>query len=106
MRILFLFALFRTRLVHLKVFVDFVSCNKVSLRDFKRLVGIVEKIRESGVSTTTIDLISEALAIGVVASSRPDKAIDELIDFNQSMQLIAKVVQGGRVTDEERKKSE
>ncbi len=82
------------------------TCNKVTLRDFKKLVSIIEKIRASGVSTTTISLIEEAIAIGVVSHSIPDKSIDELIDFNQSMQLIARVVQGGRVSDEERKKSE
>lgn len=82
------------------------TCNKVNLRDFKKLVGIVEQIRKASVSTETIALIEQGLVIGIASTSQPDKPIDELIDFEQSMRLIGLVCQGGRVTDEERKKSE
>jgi hypothetical protein len=82
------------------------TCNKVSLRDFKKLIGIMEQIRKASVSTETLELIERGLAIGIASTSQPDKAIDELIDFEQSMRLIGLVCQGGRVSEEERKKSE
>lgn len=82
------------------------TCNKINLRDFKKLVGIVEQIRKASVSTETLTLIEQGLAIGVASTSQPDKAIDELIGFEQSMRLIGLVCQGGRVSEEERKKSE
>lgn len=82
------------------------TCNKVSLRDFKKLVGIIEQIRKASVSTETLELIEQGLAIGVATTSQPEKAIDELIEFEQSMMLIGLVCQGGRVSEDERKKSE
>ncbi len=77
-------------------------CNRVSFRTFKQLIKLVEAIRTSGVSSKTNELIDEALALCVPNASE----IEDLIDFTQSMQLIAEVVKGGKVSESERKKSE
>lgn len=78
-------------------------CKRVSLRDFKKLIAILEQIKASSVSVKTLDLISEALSVSVVS---PSTDLDELIDFTQSMQLVSEIIKGGKVNDAERKKSE
>ena len=62
------------------------------------------RVRKSAASLK--QLIEQGLAIGVATTSQPEKAIDELIEFEQSMMLIGLVCQGGKVSEDERKKSE
>jgi hypothetical protein len=78
------------------------QCKRLKLRGFKKMLGLLEDIRTSGISSKTMQLIQEGLD-EVVESP---KELDDIIDFEQAMQLIGKAVGGGRVSDDERKKSE
>lgn len=79
-------------------------CNRVSYRDFKRLVRIVAEVSANGAIDKKTDLIDEALSICIAS---PDKdTLDGMIEFNQTMQLISEALKGAKVNNEERKKSE
>lgn len=81
-------------------------CKRIKWREFKVILASVEKIKESGMNTETAKLIDEAIAIGLESYSSPEIALEDLLEQDQIMELLAKMLAGGRVSGEERKKSE
>lgn len=84
------------------------QCKKLTFREFRKAVQIVEAIQGSGVSTKTLELIDEGVRLCVAGWNQPESLdeIDSKLDMQQMMHVIGATVRGGRVSDDERKKSE
>ena len=84
------------------------SLRRLVYRDYKKAIAIIEQIRESGVSVKTMTLIDKGIALCVVGWNRPEPIteLENVIAFDQAMELIGATVRGARLNNEERKKSE
>ena len=84
------------------------QCKKLSFREFRKAVQVVEAIQGSGISSKTLELIYEGVQLCVDGWNQPEpiEDIDSKLDMHQMMDLIGAAVRGGRVNDDERKKSE
>ena len=75
---------------------------RLTVRALKEAVKIVEAIQSKPEKQSdTIELVEKALALVIDSTT----VVDE-VDLNEAMILIGQAISGGRVTDDERKKSE
>ena len=74
---------------------------RLTVRGLKEAVSVVEAIRECKKQSETLELVEKALTLTIESST----VIDE-VDLQEAMILIGQAISGGRVTDDERKKSE
>lgn len=75
---------------------------RLTVRALKEAVVIVETIRETTKQSELLELVEKALTLTIEG----DEPIIDLVDLPEAMQLIGQAISGGRVTDDERKKSE
>lgn len=75
---------------------------RLTVRALKEAVVIVETIRETTKQSELLALVEKALTLTIES----DEPIIDLVDLPEAMQLIGQAISGGRVTDDERKKSE
>lgn len=75
---------------------------QLKLRGFKELVLLIEAVKESKKQSDTLGLVEKALELAIES----DVPIWDVVDWPDAMPLLNAVVSSGRVTDDERKKSE
>jgi hypothetical protein len=75
---------------------------RLTVRALKEAVVIVETIRVTTKQSEMLELVEKALTLTIES----DQPIIDLVDLPEAMQLIGQAISGGRVTDDERKKSE
>lgn len=75
---------------------------RLTVRALREAIGVVESIRESTKQSDTLDLVEKALTLTIES----DEPVIDLVDLQEAMLLIGQAISGGRVSDDERKKSE
>lgn len=75
---------------------------RLTVRALKEAIGVVEAIRESTKQSQTLELVEKALTLTIDSES----PVIDLVDLPEAMILIGQAISGGRISDDERKKSE